>query len=173
MRLSPSGPTLERLRHAGASKTFHGDFEIGGNRRDGHRFRMTDSPLAKALKRQKISGEEFTGLKKYAAHWLAGGLAGHLNSVDLNRILAFNPTGMSGLASNEAQADHRQSYRLAREYIGLRPAFVADCIACLEMDLMLVGHHLGFRSPYRARVAALEILRDAGYRLSEFWGQRR
>jgi hypothetical protein len=169
-----AGPTPERLKQAGKLKD--GDFEIGGNKRDGHRYKMTDSPLARALVRQKISGEEFTGLKKYALHWFAGGLAGHLNSIDLNRVLAFDPCAMSGLAKNEAQADHRNLYRAAREQIGyVRPeiAFVADCVACFEIDLMVVGHHLGFRSPYRARVAALELLRDAGDRLAEFWEKLR
>jgi hypothetical protein len=170
MSQPPSGPTPERLRHAGKLKD--GDFEIGGNKRDGHRYKMTDSPLAKALVRQKISGEEYSALKRYALHWLAGGLAGHLNSLDLNRILAFDPTSMSGLAKNEAQADHRNLYRQARACIGhAHPeiSFVADQVACLETDLMDTGHLLGYHSPYRARVAALELLRDAGDRLADFW----
>jgi len=54
MRPLPAGPTPERVRHS------HGHFEIGGDRRSGHRFKMTDAPLAKALARQKISGEEFS-----------------------------------------------------------------------------------------------------------------
>jgi hypothetical protein len=119
--------------------------------------------------RQIISGEEYTGLKVYALHWFAGGLQGQLNSVDLNRVLAFDPTRMSGLARNEAQADHRQRYYLARQHIGRRPAFVSDCVACYEIDLTSVGHRLGFKSDYRARVAALDILRDAGGRLSALW----
>jgi len=87
-----TGPTAERLRHAGFSKKSPGDVEIGGNRRDGQRFKMNDNPLGRALARQIISGEEYTGLKVYALHWFAAGLAGHLNSIDLNRVLAFDPT---------------------------------------------------------------------------------
>jgi hypothetical protein len=173
MPQTAAGPTPERLRHAGATKSHPGDFEIGGNRRDGHRYKMTDSPLAKALARQIISGEEYTGLKVYALHWFAAGLAGHLNSIDLNRVLAFDPTNMTGLARSEAQADHRQAYYLAREQIGRRPAFVADSVACHDIDLTEVGRRLGFRSAYRGRVAALDILRDAGGRLSELWEKLR
>jgi len=73
------------------------------------------------------------------------------------------------LAKSEAQADHRAAYHAARLYLGRRPAFVADRVACFEVELEPVGHALGFRSNYRARVAALEILRDAGYRLAAFW----
>jgi hypothetical protein len=166
-------PTPERLRHAGATKKFPGFFEIGGDRRTGYRYSMRDTPLGRALMRQKLSTEEFSGLKKYAIHWFAGGLQGHLNSMDLNRIYAFDPAGMSGLAQSEAQADHRQAYYQAREHLGRRPAFVADCVACFEISLDVVGDALGFRSPYRAREAALEILRDAGGRLVTLWSKPR
>lgn len=167
MHQPATGPTPERLRHS------RGNFEIGGNRRDGQRFKMTDNPLARALARQIISGEEYTGLKVYALHWFAGGLQGQLNSVDLNRVFAFDPGRMTGLARCEAQADHRQAYHLARETIGTRPAFVADSVACHDIELTRVGHMLGFKSDYRGRVAALDILRDAGGRLSELWEKLR
>ncbi len=166
MHQPPPGPTPERLKRS------RGYFEIGGDRRIGHRFKMLDNPLGRAWVRQKISGEEFTGLKKYALHWFAGGLEGHLGSVDLNRILAFDPASMTGLAKTEAQADHRQEYYQARAMIGRRPAFVADAVACFEFELVPTGRMLGYRSNYRAREAALDILRDAGYRLAAHWRDR-
>jgi hypothetical protein len=162
----PTGPTPQRIKHS------RGAFEIGGDSRVGYRFQMHDNPLGRALMRQKISGEEYTGLKKYALHWFAGGLQGNLNSVDLNRILAFDPASMTGLAKTEAQADHRQEYHQARLFIGRRPALIADAIACFEFDLVPAGRMLGYRSNYRAREAALEILRDAGYRLAAWWRDR-
>jgi hypothetical protein len=161
------GPTPERLKRSG------GFFEIGGDKRVGHRFIMRDTPLGRALVRQKISAEEYTGLKKYSLHWLAGGLQGHMGSVDLNRIYAFDPSAMTGLCKSEAQAYHLGEYRLAHDFLGRRPAFVADCVACLELSLDVVGEALGFRSPYRGREAALEILRDAGGRLMVFWSKPR
>lgn len=172
LRHDIQGPTPERLAHAGASDKFQGFFDIGGNKRDGLRYVMRDNPLGRALVRRKISGEEFHGLKKYAAHWLAGGLQGQLGSVDLNRIYAFDPSSMSGLAKTEAQTNHRQEYFLAHQFLGRRPAYVADCVACLELSLEIVGNALGFRSPYRARERALEILRDAGGRLADYWKPR-
>ena len=150
-----------------------GFFEKGGNKRDGHRFVMRDMPLGRLVVRQKISVEEFHGLKQYANHWASGGLQGHLGSVDLNRIYAFDPGSMTGLAHSEAQADHRIAYYRACEHIGRRPAFVADCVACLELSLEIVGEALGFRSPYRGRTRALEILRDAGGRLASYWSKQR
>lgn len=163
MQQPAAGPTPERLRQSA------GFFEVGGNRRDGQRFKMADNPLGRALIRQKISPPEYTALKLYALHWFAGGLQGHLNSIDLNRIFAFDPARMTGLAQSEAQADHRAAYHLARAHLGARPAFVADSVACHEVDLEGTGRALGFKSPYRARVAALDILRDAGYRLGKLW----
>jgi hypothetical protein len=119
--------------------------------------------------RRNISAEEYSALKKYALHWLAGGLQGHLGSVDLNRILAFDPGSMSGLAKSEAQADHRKLYHQARDRIGIRPALVADHVACFDTPLAVVGNILGYRSRWHGKVKAIEILSDAGYRLGQFW----
>jgi hypothetical protein len=156
-------PTPERIKRS------EGFFIIGGDRRAGRRFTMRDDPLGRALVRQIISDEEYYSLKKYALHWFAGGLGGHLGSVDLNRVLAFDPGSMSGLAKSEAQADHRRLYQAARLQIGTRPAFVADQVACFETALHRVGHLLGYHSPFHAREKATEILRDAGGRLATFW----
>jgi hypothetical protein len=165
MRDTLDGPTNYRLRHS------EGFFERGGDKRVGHRFIMRDTPLARLFMRKKISGEEYSGLRRYALHWLAGGYGGHLSSVDLNRILAFDPGSMTGLAKSEAQANHRQEYRHSRSYIGTRPAMVADCVACFDMALDNVGTMLGYNSPCRGREKALSILRDAGYRLHQFWSK--
>jgi hypothetical protein len=167
------GPTPERLRQS------EGHFDIGGDKRVGQRFKMRDTPLGRALVRQKISEAEYAGLKKYALHWFAGGLAGHLNSVDLNRVLAFDPMAMTGLARSEAQLDHRKEYNEARAYLGIRQSregaglvLVADCVACWEVSLEHAGHLLGFVSPYRAREAAASALRAAGDQLVKLWTER-
>jgi hypothetical protein len=133
---------------------------------------MLDDALGRAWMRQKISGEEYAALKRYALHWLAGGLQGPLQSVDLNRIYAFDPGAMSGLAQTERQQDHRDAYHGARTAIGVRPAIVADQVACYDRSLGVVGLMLGYQSPYHAREAAREILSDAGYRLGQFWKDR-
>ena len=158
-----AGPTPERLQHAGEF------FSVVGRARSTRKITMLDDALGKALVRRNVSPPEYSALKKYALHWLAGGLQGHLNSIDLNRILAFDPGSMSGLAKTERQADHRRLYHSARECIGTRPAFVADCIACFDFSLADVGLKLGYRSRWRGRSKASEILSDAGYRLGKFW----
>jgi hypothetical protein len=96
---------------------------------------------------------------------------GHLRSVDLNRVLAFDPGSMSGLAKTEKQADHRHLYHAARESIGTRPALVADQIACFDSTLTRVGALLGYRSGPHGRSKVIEILSDAGYRLAKFWDE--
>jgi hypothetical protein len=154
-----SGPTAERIHHAGEF------FTVAGRSRSSRRFTMLDDALGRALVRRNISGEEYWALKKYALHWLAGGLQTHLGSVDLNRILAFDPGSMSGLAKTEAQLDHRRAYYAAREQLGRRPALVADQVACYDCPIGFVGRLLGYRSPWRGRERAIEILADAGYRL--------
>lgn len=158
-----AGPTAERLAKAG------GFFTLAGRARSFRKITMLDDALGRAWMRQKISAPEYSALRKYALHWLAGGLQGHLGSIDLNRILAFDPGQMSGLAKTERQADHRRLYHMAREQLGTRPALVADHVACFDTSLGAVGVLLGYRSAYRARTKAAEILSDAGYRLGKIW----
>lgn len=133
---------------------------------------MLDDALGRAWMRHKISSEEYSALKRYALHWLAGGLQGPMQSVDLNRIYAFDPSAMSGLAKTERQQDHRDAYHAARREIGTRPAFVADQIACYDNSLHAVGTMLGYRSAAHARDEARKILSDAGYRLAKIWADR-
>lgn len=158
------GPTPERL--AQAEKFFT---EVGRSKAS-KRFTMLDDQLGRAWMRKFVTAEEYSGLRKYALHWLAGGLQGHLASIDLNRILAFDPGAMSGLAKTERQAEHRRLYWAARYYIGARPAFVADHIACFDTKISVVAASLGYRSRYSGREKAKELLSEAGYRLVRFWG---
>jgi hypothetical protein len=168
-----TGPTKERIAQAGGwadpKKPGPQFFTVSGQAKSTRRFNMSDNALGKALVRRFISAGEYAALNKYALHWLAGGLQGHLGSVDLNRILAFDPGSMSGLAKTERQADHRALYWAAHAQIGVRPAFVADHIACFDTPVSDVALMLGYASPYRGRERVKEILSDAGYRLGKIW----
>lgn len=161
-----AGPTAERIQHAGEF------FAVAGRSKSNRRITMLDDALGRAWMRRFISAEEYSALKKYALHWLAGGLQGHLGSVDLNRILAFDPGSMTGLCKTEAQVNHRSLYYAARADLGTRPAKIADEIACYDIPISHVALALGFRSPCRGREKVREILSDAGYRLAKFWDER-
>ena len=125
-----AGPTAERIGQAGEF------FSLAGRAKSSRRFTMLDDALGRAWVRRFISAEEYSALKKYALHWLAGGLQGHLGSVDLNRILAFDPGSMTGLSKTEAQADHKKLYYAAKAEIGFRPSFVADHMRAVLRYLM-------------------------------------
>ncbi|HTD29161.1 MAG TPA: hypothetical protein VK660_07190 [Xanthomonadaceae bacterium] len=157
------GPTNERLAHA------EGFLNMSGRSKSSRRITMYDDPLGRAWLRHRITAAEYSALGRYAYHWASGGLLSALQSVDLNRILAFNPASMSGLAKSEAQADHRSLYHRARAHIGRRPALVADGVACFEFPIIEIAARLGYRSAAHGRIAAYEILSDAGYRLAQFW----
>ena len=163
--MSNDGPTPERVKHADSFYT------VSGRGKSSRRHNMLDDTLGRALMRKKISAEEYAALRRYALHWLAGGLQGHLGSVDLGRILAFDPASMSGLAKTERQAEHRRLYHAARERIGTRPAFVSDHVACFDTPLSVVGAMLGYRSRWHGKAKAIEILSDAGYRLAQYWAE--
>jgi hypothetical protein len=166
MREDNAGPTAERIDHAGEF------FTLAGRAKSSRRFTMLDDTLGRAWMRHFISAAEYAALKKYALHWLAGGLQGQLGSVDLNRILAFDPGSMTGLCKTEAQADHRALYYSARVELGRRPAWVADQVACFDTPMARVAAALGYRSPFRGREKVRELLSDAGYRLGKFWDDR-
>jgi len=163
-RTDARGPTAERIWKA------DGAFDLGGDDRVGRTYIFSDSPLGRMFKRHAIDPIEFTALQRYKHHWYHGGLLSSMGSVDLNRVFACDPSNMSGMAKSERQAFHRQQYREARELIGHRPGIVVDNVVCAEWPLHVAGHSIGYDSPHRARMAASQILRDAGYRLARLWG---
>jgi hypothetical protein len=154
--------TKQRRDHAG-------DFLTDIGQRSRRRIMMLDDALGRAWKRSNISDEEYAALRRYRLHWLAGGLSGHLGSVDLNRIYAHDPAAMSGLAKTEKQQDHKRAYYACRVNLGARPVFVSDHVACYDTSLTDTGIMLGYQSRPHAREKAIEILSDAGHRLSKFW----
>jgi hypothetical protein len=136
------------------------------------RIRMirNPSPLDRLHGRRAIGDKEYSALKRYYHHWHCAGLQSAVGSVDLNRVFASDPGSMSGMAKSEKQFYHRQQYRTARCLIGHRPGIVVDNVVCFEWSLEIGGYGIGYTSPNRARQAAIEISRDAGYRLAAFWG---
>lgn len=158
-----AGPTAERIAHAGEFHT------LAGRSKADRRYVMHDSPLGRAWMRQKLSAEEYYSLRRYALHWLAGGLQGGLQTLDLDRVFATNPMDLTGLSKTERQQLHRDTYHAARLQIGRRPALVADHVACAGYTLSDVGLMLGYQSEAHGRKAAGEILADAGYRLAAHW----
>lgn len=161
--LDDAGPTPERLRKAARF------FTVAGRSRSSRKITMLDDALGRAWLRQIISAQEYSALRRYALHWVAGGLQGPLGSVDLNRIYAFDPSSMTGLARSEAQLDHKRTYYAAKQAIGFNPSFVADQVACFGRGLQETGMSMGFRSSYRARSRAAEYLSSAGAGLAKFF----
>ena len=73
-----AGPTAERLAHAidGEGKDAVKFWDLVGRAKSNRKFTMRDDALGRVWMRQKISGEEYSALKRFALHWLAGGLQG-------------------------------------------------------------------------------------------------
>lgn len=145
------------------------DVEVGGDDRTGRRYRVKDW-VEKLKDNKKITFSEYAALMKYHHHWHHGGLQSNLKSPDLNRVFASDAGGMTGLARNEYAAHHRKQYHIARELLGHRLGIVVDNIVCNGHPLEVAGFSIGYASLYRARMAATEMMRDAGYRLAVHWG---
>lgn len=152
-------PTSERLKRAA------GAFQIGGDRRSGRIFRMLDSPLEQIFADKKIDDLEYEALRRLRMHWTLGQLAGSPQSVDFNRVAR----DWNGSAQSERELYHREMFgdgwgkleRLERSIIG--------AVVLTEIGLAVAGVMLGYRSPYRARAAALELLRAGADRLAMAW----
>lgn len=165
--IDDAGPTPERLSKAGEY------FALVGRSRSSRKITMLDDALGKAWVREIITAQEYSALRRYALHWVAGGLQGPLGSVDLNRIYSFDPSSMSGLSRSEAQLDHKRTYYAAKAAIGFNPSYVADQVACFGRQLQEIGHTMGFKSPYRARERAAQYLSGAGGALVAFFDKAR
>lgn len=168
------GPTPERLAKA------QGFVEIGDDQKGGRIYTFRDctmdrlySRLTKAAKGRAEEDQlrrEWHGLMKYKHHWHCGGLQSSLGSVDLNRIFANDPGSMSGMAKTEHQANHRQQYRAAQKIFGHKQGIVVDNVVCYDLTLEMAGYAIGYASAYRARIAAVGIVREAGRDLAKLWG---
>jgi hypothetical protein len=59
-------------------------FTAAGPSRSSRKIIMLHDALGKAWMRQVISAQDYSAPRRYALHWVAGGLQGPLGSVDLN-----------------------------------------------------------------------------------------
>jgi hypothetical protein len=167
------GPTQERISHS------QGAFVVGGDDSVGRVYQFLDTPLDRLYSRLARGAgtretadlqTEYTALRKYRHHWHQAGLEASLPSVDPGRAFASDPSNFSGMAKSERQYDHRAKFRQAREILGHRVGIVIDNVICAEQTLEIAGFSIGYASPFRARKAATEMVRDAGYRLAGLWG---
>ena len=158
------GATPERVAKAA------GSFTIGDDKQGGKTWTMMDSPLERLWAQSKLSKAEYDGLVKYRIHWFRAGLQPSLGSVDPNRVFASDPSNFSGMAKSEAQVFHRQKWREAVDLLGHRAGLVVDNVVCAELSALHAGMCIGWKNRPQAEAAAIEILRDAGYRLARHWG---
>lgn len=164
MRLEPGRPTNERLRHAGEG------FEISETRGGAGVMTMRDCPLERAYNRGQIQEREYQAGVKFRHHWFHAGMAGHIGSIDFDRIFARDLSSMGHMAKTEAQAFHRQKYREACNEMGPRPAKAVEYLVGAEFEFEKVGRMFGYNNDPQARAVAMTLLQDGLYRLAHLWG---
>lgn len=157
-------PTRERLAKAG------GHVEVGDDTQGARVYTLKDTPLERLSARGGIDPKEYSALMKYKQHWYHAGLQPSLSSMDLNRVFASDPATFSGMAKTDRQVFHRQRYREAVQYLGMRASLIVERVVCAEQTLEVAGLALRWKTPAQARAAATEVLRDAGHRLAHLWG---
>jgi hypothetical protein len=151
-------PTQERLQQA------KGAFQIGGDRRC-KIFRMLDAPLEQIFSQQKISDLQYEALRQLRVHWYLGQLAGMPRSIDMNRVTV----DWNGLGQSERELMHRQAYDIGWRELARLEQIAVNAVVLVENPLAVAGLELGYRSPYRGRVAVLELLRSAAAKLVKAW----
>lgn len=159
------GITPERERHAAGAS------EWGRDERDRKTVRtMRDSPLERMLMRGVITPQQYRAGEKYRLHWYRAGLSSPLQTIDLNRIFSNDDAGFSGMAKTEAQAFHRQQFRIAVGVVGAISAALLDAVICAEKNLDEAGTKLGWNAKPQAIAAATERTKYALDQLCSHWG---
>jgi hypothetical protein len=159
------GPTDERL-----SKATHG-FEVGDDQQGRRVYFIELRPIVAMLKARQIDGKQFAALDKFHKHWFNAKLTGGCRSVDLNRIYAPDP--FDYLDASERQWSNRREYNRALDVLKFQERVIASNLILSEtMTAEQCGYGLGYRSPYRARSAAVTVIRGMADRLVELWEMR-
>jgi len=152
-------PTAERLERAG------GAFEIGGDKRTGRVVRMLDAPIEKLFAEHHLKDLDYAALCLLRTHWTLGQLSGNPQSIDYNRIThAWNNANQS-----ERELFHREMFEIGWICLEQIERQVMGAIVLNEIALTEAGSMLGYRSPYRARMAVLEILQKGASKLVRVW----
>jgi hypothetical protein len=126
--------------------------------------------LERMYVKKAIKPDAYHALKKFQIHWHNAGLQPSIGSVDLDRVFASDPSNFSGMAKTERQFFHRDQYRKAVQYLGIRSSLIVECVVCADFSLEDAGSALGWKHKVQAISAATEMLRDAGDRLARLWG---
>lgn len=153
-------PTRERLEHS------TGAFEIGGRRGGKRVLRMLDTPLERIFLEHRLSPTQYDALRRLRVHWFLG-ITGRIQAANLDRTQA----DWSGLERNERELMHRQAFDAGWGGLDRPQAVVVNAVVLVEQGLVEAGAELGYRSPYRGRQAALELLQAGGEQLAQTWRQ--
>jgi hypothetical protein len=158
------GPTSERLE-----KAAHGH-EVGDDRQGNKVYFIELRPIVAMLKKRQIDGRQFQALDKFHKHWFNAKLGGGCRSVDFNRIYAPDPFADNFLNANERQIANRREYNSALDRLAFQERIIATNLILSEtMTAEQCGYGLGYRSPYRARSAAVTVIRGMADKLCELW----
>ena len=163
--LDVRGPTAERLEKANQG------FVIGGEERGTRIYFIELRPISAMLKAAQIDGRQFSALDKFHKHWFNAKLGGGCRSVDFNRVYAPDP--FDYLDASERQWANRREYNRAYDMLAFQERIIATNLILSEtMTAEQCGYGLGYRSPYRARSAAVEVIRRMADRWIDLWGMK-
>lgn len=157
------GPTAERLGMA-----VYG-YEVGDDQQGGKVYFIQLRPIVAMLKAGQINGKQFGALDKFHKHWFNAKLGGGVRSVDFNRVYAPDPFGY--LDASERQWANRREYNNALDLLAFQERIICTNLILSEtMTAEQCGYGLGYKSPYRARSAAVTVVRKIADKFVDLWG---
>ncbi|WP_291869671.1 hypothetical protein [Bradyrhizobium sp.] len=159
------GPTPQRL---GKASLGH---EVGDDRQGRRVYFIEQRPIVAMLKARQIDGKQFGALDKFHKHWFNAKLGGGCRSVDFNRIYAPDP--FDYLDASARQWFNRKEYNRALDKLAFQERVIATNLILSEtMTAEQCGYGLGYRSPYRARSAAVVVVRGMADKFVDLWGMK-
>lgn len=168
-KLSPSTPreigypTVERILKS------RGDYDVGDDQQGARVYTFRDTPIDRLLASKTISDEQYQALSWFRRNWYLAGMAGHISSIDPNRVSAPEAAGYSLMPRSEAAAVAREIYRKSVQDIGLERSAIVEAVVCHERPLYAAGSRAGI-SDRTASKDARVVLMDSADILARLYG---
>lgn len=161
-------PTVERILKS------RGDYDVGDDQQGARVYTFRDSPLDRLRASGTLSEDQYQSLMQFRRHWYVAGMAGHVSSIDPNRVSAPETAGYALMPRGEAAAAAREIYRKSVHELGLKRSAIVEAIVGREMPLYAAGARPGVSERTASKDAriALQESADILARLYGIWSRR-
>jgi len=156
-------PTVERIMKS------RGDYDVGDDQQGARVYTFRDSPLDRLRASGTLSEDQYQSLMWFRRNWYVAGMAGHVSSIDPNRVSAPETAGYALMPRGEAAAAARGLYRQSVQAMGLEKSAIVEAVVCHERPLYMAGARAGVSDRTASQDARI-VLRDSSDILARLYG---